>query len=146
MQLPGKTEHWLQVRAVTFGLAVFNFALVWTLDQRMGGIAALVDPWYHPWSYFNEPSRLLIAASLLAMRRTWSDLAAVGLSAYMVIRFIYLFAILNGDWQWSFLSKYEPRFVGSYESQYLLASIILCVGVFHLMARILRELGKPAMK
>ena len=126
-------SRWLQVRVVIFGLAVSNFALVWTLDQRMGGIAALVDPWYHPWSYFNEPSRLLVAASLLAIGRAWSDLAAVTLSAYMVIRFIYLFAMWNGSWQWSFLSKYEPYFVGSYESQYLLALVILCVGVFYLM-------------
>jgi hypothetical protein len=128
---------WLQVRAVIFGLAVSNFALVWTLDQRMGGIAALVDPWYHPWSYFNEPSRLLVAASLLAMGRVWSDLAAVSLSGYMVIHFIYLFAMWNGSWQWSFLSKYESYFVGSYESQFLLALVILCIGVFYLMAGIL---------
>ena len=135
MNAHGKTgpRRWLQVRAVIFGLAVSNFALVWTIDQRMGGIAALVDPWYHPWSYFNEPSRLLVAASLLAMGRTWSDLAAVSLSADMVIRFVYLFAMWNGSWQWSFLSKYEPFFVGSYESQYLLALVILCVGVFYLM-------------
>ena len=72
----------VELRAVIFGLAVSNFALVWTLDRRMGGIAAFVDPWYHPWSYFNEPSRLLVAGSLLAMGRAWSDLAAVSLSAY----------------------------------------------------------------
>jgi hypothetical protein len=134
-----RPSHWLTVRAVTFGLAVFNFALVWTLDQRMGGIAALVDPWYHPWSYLNEPTRLLIAASLLVVGKTWSDLAAVSLSGYMVIRFIYLFAIWNGDWQWSFLGKYDPHFVGTYESQCLLAAIILCVGAFHLRAGLLRH-------
>ena len=136
---PIKTEPWLKVRAVTFGLAVFNFALVWTLDQQMGGIAALVDPWYHAWSYFNEPTRLLIAASLLVAGRTWSDLGAVSLSGYMVIRFIYLFAIWDGDWQWSFLSSYDPHFVGTYESQYLLAAVILCVGGFYLITRILRH-------
>jgi len=132
-------SRWLQVRAVIFGLAVSNFALVWTLDQRMGGIAALVDPWYHPWSYLNEPSRLLVAASLLAMGRAWSDLAAVGLSAYMVIRFIYLFAMSSGSWQWSLMSRYEPSLIGSHESQYLLASVILCVGVFYLIAGIMRR-------
>ena len=65
----GKTgpRRWLQVRAVIFGLAVSNFALVWTIDQRRGGIAGLVNPWYHRWSYFNEPSSLLVAALLLAM-------------------------------------------------------------------------------
>ena len=105
----------------------------------MGGIAALIDPWYHPWSYLNEPSRLLVAASFLAMGKTWSELTAVSLSAYMVIRFIYLFAIWSSGWQWSFLSKYEPYFVGSYESQYLLAVVILCAGVFCLTARIWRR-------
>lgn len=81
-------SRWLHLRALVFGLAVFNFVLLWTLDQRTGGIGALVDPWYHPWSYLNEPSRLLVAASFLAMGKTWSELAAVSLSAYMVIRFI----------------------------------------------------------
>ena len=128
----------LQVRLVTFGLAVSNFVLLWTLDQRMGGIAAFIDPWYHPWSYFNEPSRLLLAASLLAIGRAWSDLAAVSLSAYMVIRFIYLWATWNDSWQWSFLSKYEPYFVSSYESQYLLALVIFCAGAFYLRARVSR--------
>ena len=71
---------------------------------------------------------MLVAASLLAMGKTWSDLAAVSL-----ICFVYLFAMWNGSWQWSFLSKYEPYFVGSYESQYLLALVILCVSVFYLM-------------
>lgn len=136
-------SHWLQVRAVIFGLAVSNFALVWTLDQRMGGIAALVDPWYHPWSYFNEPSRLLVAASLLVMGRAWSNLAAVTLSAYMVMRFIYLFAMWNRSWQWSFLSKYDPHFVSSYESQYLLALVILCVGVFYLYDQRNSNLREP---
>lgn len=116
-----------------FGLALFNFAVVWTHDQQMGGIAALVDPWYHPWSYFNEPSRLLVAALLLAVGRAWSDRAALSLSGYMVIRFIYLFANLSGDWHWSFTGNYGAPFVGSWESQYLLALVILCASVFYLM-------------
>jgi hypothetical protein len=50
MNHPVKTElcHWVQIKAMIFGFAVFNFALVWMLDQSMRGIAALVDPWYHP--------------------------------------------------------------------------------------------------
>ena len=139
LHLRAERSHWLQVRAVIFGLAVFNFALVWTMDQRMGGLIPFVSPWYHPWSYFNEPSHLLLAASLLAIGRAWSELVAVGLSGYMVLRFIYLFATWPYDWQWSFLGKYGGDFIGSYESQYLLALVILSVGVFYLIAGILRR-------
>ena len=64
---------------------------------------------------------------------------AVGLSAYMVLRFVYLFATWPYDWQWSFLGKYGGDFIGSYESQYLLALVILSVGVFYLIAGILRR-------
>ena len=82
---------------------------------------------------------MLVAASLLAMGKAWSDLAAVSLSSYMVSHFIYLFGIWNGSWQWPFLSKYEQYLVGSYESQYLLALVILSVGVFYLLAGTLRR-------
>jgi len=127
--------HLFQIRAVVFGLAVFNFALVWMLDESMRGIAALVDPWYHPWSYFNEPSRLLLAASFLLIGRAWSYLATIGLAGYIVVRFGYLFAIWDGTWLqwWTFLRKYEPYFVGSYESQVVLGLILLCLGIFYLV-------------
>ena len=59
---------------------------------------------------------------------------AVGLSAYMVLRFVYLFATWPYDWQWSFLGKYGDDFIGSYESQYLLALVILTAGAFNLIA------------
>ena len=31
----------------------------------MSGVVGMVSPWYHPWSYFNEPTRLLLAAACL---------------------------------------------------------------------------------
>jgi len=132
-------RHWFQIKALIFGFAVFNFALVWTLDHSMRGIGALVDPWYHPWTYLNEPSRLLIAASLLLIGRAWSDLAAIGLSGYMVVRFGYLFAIWDGTWsqEWAFLRQYEPYFVGSYESQIVIGFIVLIVGMFYLTRKVL---------
>jgi len=130
--------RWLQLKSITFGLGVFNFALVWTLDARMDGIAALVDPWYHPWTYFNEPTRLLLASSLLLVDRIWSYLAAIGISGYIVVRFVYLFAVWEGTWfqEWEYLRTYEPYFVGSYESQVLLALMVLLIGL-HDLARTL---------
>jgi len=128
-----------QFRVITFGLAVFNFILVWTLDERMRGIAALVDPWYHPWGYFNEPTRLLLAASLLVVNRVWSYLGAIGISGYIVIRFVYLYATWKGTWLWSFQTKYDPHFIGTYESQILLGFIVLCVGLYDLSRVVLRR-------
>ena len=127
-------SNWLQLRSIAFGLAVFNFVLVWTLDVQMRGIAALIDPWYHPWSYFNEPTRLLLASSLLLLDRIWSYLTAIGISGYIIARFVYLFAVWDGTWfqEWAYLRKYEPYFVGSYESQVLLALIVLAGGLYYL--------------
>src|SRR5258705_8024715 len=143
MNHPVKTElcHWFQIKAMVSGFAVFNFALVWMLDQSMRGIAALVDPWYHPWTYFNEPTRLLVAASLLLIGRDWSYLAAIGLCGYMVVRFGYLFAIWDGTWleEWAFLRKCDPYFVDSYESQIVIGFIILLVGMFYLTRKVLRR-------
>jgi hypothetical protein len=128
-------SHWFQLRFITFGLAVFNFVLVWTLDAQMRGIAAMVDPWYHPWSYFNEPTRLLLAASLLLVDRIWGYLGAIGISGYLFIRFVYLFAVWKGQWVWTFQSRYDPHFIGTYESQILLGFIVLCVGL-HGLSRV----------
>jgi hypothetical protein len=127
-------HDWFQVKVIVFGLALFNFELIWTLVQSMGNIAALVDPWFRPWSYWNEPSRLLLAAFLLLVGRSWSYLAAIGLTGYMVLRFAYLFAIWDGPWvlEWTYLGTHQLYFVGSYESQILLATIILSVGLYYL--------------
>ena len=132
-------RDYLQIRSMVFGVAVFNFALVWTLDKQMGGIGALVDPWYHPWSYLNEPSRLLVAALFLLPGRAWGYLASVGITGYLIIRFAYLFATWNGPWlqEWVFLRKYEPYLVGSYESQFLIGLIVLCSAIFCLTRNIL---------
>jgi hypothetical protein len=108
----------------------------------MGGIGALVDPWYHPWSYFNEPSRLLLAASLLLVDRIWSYLGAIVISGYIVIRFVYFFAVCKGTWLWTFQSKYDPHFIGSYESQILMGLIVLSVGLYHLSRIVLRRRGE----
>jgi len=126
--------HWFQVRAIVFGLALFNFMVIWTIVQRMGGIAALVDPWFRPWSYWNEPSRLLLAASFLLVGRSWSYLAATGLSGYVVLKFAYLIASWNGPWlnEWTYLRKYDLYFVYAYESQILLAALVLIVALYYL--------------
>ena len=135
-------RNWLQLKGFTFGLAVFNFVLLWNLDVRMRGIGTLVDPWYHPWSYFNEPTQLLLASTLLLTGRIWSYLAAIGISGYIVIRFVYLLAVWDGSWfqERSYLGQYFGRyFFGSFESQVLFALIVLVVGLYYLARVVLRR-------
>jgi len=131
--------YWFQPKALVFGLAVFNFVLIWSLVQRMGGIAAVVDPWYRPWSYYNEPTRLLVAASLLLVNRAWSYLTAIGIGGYIVVRFLYFFAIWEGTWHWTYLSKYEPHLVAAYENQVLLGLIVVCAGLYYLARGLMRS-------
>ena len=125
-------RNWLRPELIVFGFSIFNFALIWRLDRAIT-FACVVCPWYHPWSYTNEPSLLLVAAALLLFRRVWSYLGAIGLIGYMAFHFVYIFTIWEGTWmeEWAMLRKYEPYFVGSWESQYVFGFIILALSIFH---------------
>lgn len=107
----------------------------------MGGIACLVCPWYDPWSYTNEPTRLLIAASSLWLSRAWSYVIALALGGYMFGYFVYLFAVSDATLlkEWRYLQKYEPYIVGSFDSQYILALIISSFAAFYLAQNVLRK-------
>ena len=124
-----------------FGVAVFNFAFLRTLEVRMGHIAALVDPWYRPWSYLNEPTCLLLTTSLLLVNRIWSYLIAIGISAYIVARYVYCFAFWDGTWlwEWAHLRKYDLHVAAAYESQILLAAICLGAGLYYLSSAVFKR-------
>ena len=133
----------LDARSMILAFALFNFILVWTWDREIT-FACVVCPWYHPWTYLNEPSLLLVAALLFRVNRWWGNTIAFGLAGYLIGSFIYLLsrtedpvAGLRGDWR--LIRMHYPYIVGSWDSQYLFALIILCCSIFYLTRSILRR-------
>jgi hypothetical protein len=133
----------LEPKSIIFGFALFNFILIWTQARSlaMSGIACVVCPWYHPWSYTNEPTRLLVAASCLWLSRAWSYVIAFALSGYMVAYLVYLFDVSGTTLlhEWRYLQRHEPYIVGSFHSQYILALIVSSFAAFYLVRDILRK-------
>jgi len=125
----------IEPRSILFGLAVFNFMLIWVeaRNQAMSGIVGVVSPWYYPWSYVNEPTRLLLAAAFLLLAKLWSNIAAVVLAGYMVAYFVYLVIVSNVTLaqEWRYLRQFEPYLVGSFDSQYVFALILFSFGVYY---------------
>jgi hypothetical protein len=133
----------IDVRSIMLAFALFNFILVWTWDREIT-FACVVCPWYHRWSYLNEPSLLLAAALLLRVNRWWGNTIAFGLSGYLIGSFIHLLtriedpvAGLRGDWR--LIRMQYPYIVGSWDSQYLFAFVILCCSTFYLTKSILQR-------
>lgn len=136
-------------KSLILGFAVFNFILIWLKANNASG-GGVVSPWYFPWSYFNEPTLLLAAAVFLRINRIWSSCVSCVLTGYLLGYFVWLFAIygegvrvaLHYEW----LSIKGHPFIGSWDSQYLFAFIVLCYSIFFLARAILRRrfLGKIA--
>jgi hypothetical protein len=133
----------IDARSIILAFALFNFILVQTWDREIT-LACVACPWYHPWSYLNEPSILLVAALLLRVSRWWGNTAAFVLTGYLIGSFIYLLsriedpvAGLRGDWR--LIRSEYPYIVGSWDSQYLFALIILACSVSYLARAILRR-------
>src|SRR5580765_2686039 len=61
----------MQPNWILFGIAVFNYVLFWSLAHRMAG-ACVACPWFYPWNNLNEPTLLLVDASLVLFERKWS--------------------------------------------------------------------------
>jgi len=137
----------IDARSIILAFALFNFILVWTWDREIT-FACVVCPWYHPWTYLNEPSFLLVAARFLRMNRWWGTTTALVLAGYLIGSFIYALtrtedpiAGLRGDWR--LIRMHYPYIVGSWDSQYLFAFIILCCSIFYLTRSILRRNALP---
>src|SRR5882724_1066076 len=95
----------IDARSIILAFALFNFILVWTWDREIT-FACVVCPWYHPWSYTNEPTILLVAALSLRANRWWGNAIAFVLPGYLISSFVYLLsriedpvAGLRGDWR-----------------------------------------------
>ena len=130
-------------RSLILAFALFNFILIWTeaWDLAYGGIACVACPWYDPWSWLNEPTLLLFSAFCLRLNRMWGYAIAIILSGYLVGYFILLIfrfgmAPLRADWL--VIRMDYPYIVGSWDSQYFFALIILCCSMFYLARAILR--------
>jgi hypothetical protein len=133
----------LDARSIILGFAVFNFSLIWVWDGQIT-FACVACPWFHPWSYSNEPTILLVAALFLRINRWWGYTIAVALSGYIIGYAVYLFSIvddavagLRADWK--IIRMFYPYIVGSWDSQYLFALVILCCSTSYLARDILRR-------
>src|SRR5258707_5405578 len=131
----------LDPRSLIFAFALFNFLLIWTKAREGGGIACLVCPWYYPWRWVNEPTLLLLGSLLLRLNRALGCVVALILSGYLVGYFVRLYIISHATLlqEWKYLRKFDPYIVGSWDSQYLFALVILCCSIFYLAGAILRR-------
>ncbi len=127
----------LGLKPLILAYALFNFILIWieARNLALSGIACVICPWYDPWSYINEPTRLLVAACSLQLSRGWSYAVTIALTGHMIAHFGYQIAISGVTWQqeWAYLQKYEPYIVGSADSQYIFAFVIFCSAIFYLV-------------
>ena len=120
----------LDPKSILLGVAVFNFAVLWLEAHTIIG-ACIVCPWYYPWSYSNEPTLLLVAASFLGIRRKWSYTLALGLSGYLIGHLISLHVVydlrpLEMPWASGESIIYEQQ------TQYFLAFVTLVLASFYL--------------
>ena len=133
----------VNIRSLILYFALFNLILVWRWDASIT-FACVVCPWFHPWSYWNEPTILLVAALFLRLNRWWGNATAFALTGYLIGSFVYLLsriddpvAGLRGDWR--LIRTDYPYIVGSWDSQYVFAVIIFCCSIFFLTRSILRR-------
>ena len=112
----------LTPKLIVLGLALCNFILIWMAAQNQVGICYLC-PWYYPWSFTNEPTRLLLAACGLCLSMKWSYLAAIGLSGFTLFEGASWYSRLLHDG----MLLESGIWLGQLDLhiQYLLASIIL---------------------
>ena len=133
-------------RSIILGFAWFNFVLIWLMARHLGmnGIACGACPWYVPWNYLNEPTILLVSAMCLRVNRWWGRATAFVLASYLIGSFIYLFLRIKDPIgglrdDWILIRRDYPYIVGSWDSQYLFALVILCCSIFYLARAVLRR-------
>ena len=114
----------LTPKSIVLGLTLCNFIVIWMAARRWGssGLICYLCPWYYPWSFTNEPTRLLLAACGLSLSMKWSYLAAMGLSVFTLFESAPLYSYL---WHDGLLLESE-FWLGKLDlhAQYLLAGII----------------------
>lgn len=128
-------SKWLDPKLVVFGTTLANFFLLWYTAHRMRGIACVVCPWFYPWTYFNEPTLLLIAAVSILFNRVWSYLVGVGLSGYLIGDLVYRFVAYDLSVAENLKLLFSPyqEIVYAWQIQYLLAFVVFVEAVFYLV-------------
>ena len=135
------TRHSLfDAKSIIFSVAIFNFVLVWYECSNASG-GGVIAPWYFPWSYFNEPTLILVAAICLGIDRVWAVVVSSIVSGYLVGYWVWLFGTYWGGFKMALCYelatfKYQP-FIGSWDSQYLLAALIFFVAASSSARRII---------
>lgn len=126
-------------RLAIFGLALCNFVSLWRNSNEFIGIACVVCSWYFDWSYTNDPSLLLLAASFLLIGKWWSNLVSSALSVYILKKATYLINSFGwSEWleslvrQWKITQEYETGILEIFEIQLILALIIWGLSAFYL--------------
>ena len=140
--------HLIDVRSFILYFAVFNFILVWRWDASIVFTCAAC-PWYHPWRYPNEPTLLLAAALFLRLNRWWGYMVAMVVASCILGWVVYLFSTgesvmagLRADWK--IIQMWYPYFVGSWDSQYVFAAVIVFCSALYLTRYILRQNARLA--
>jgi len=114
----------LTPKSIVLGLTLCNFTVIWIGARSWGesGLICYLCPWYYPWSFTNEPTRLLLAACGLCLSMKWSYLAAIGLSGFTLFEGASWYSSILHDGllveSWLWLEKLDLH------TQYLLASVI----------------------
>src|SRR5688572_24166093 len=81
-------------KPILFGIAVFNFVLIAHQSQYRVGVC-FYSSWYSPWSFFNQPTLLLLAAVALLFSRKWTYVIALGLPGYVIGSLFYSLWLYN---------------------------------------------------
>ena len=124
------------LRSILLSFAIFNFIITWMMDAEIHFTCAAC-PWFHPWSYLNEPTILLVSALFLRANRWWGNTIALLLSGYLISYFVHILLILDDpltalSYDWKIIRRYYPYLVGSWDSQYLFALIVFCYSALSL--------------
>src|SRR5215813_7816667 len=122
----GKILRYLaDLKSILLAFGIFNFIIIYKMDSQITFTCAAC-PWYHPWSYLNEPTILLVATLFLRLNRWWSNAFSLLLSGYLIGHFLRLLMIIEDPltalwYDWRLIRAYYPYIVGSWDSQYLFA-------------------------
>jgi len=115
----------LNPKTLILGVAAYNFIVIWIASSApcMGYIC----PWYDPWRYANEPTRLLVAACLLRAGKDWSYSAAIALFGFLILEGApgYADIYASGFMLESLSMTWGSNPFLSPHAQYLLAAVIL---------------------
>lgn len=141
-------RYLLDLRSILLSYAIFNFTITWVMDAEIHFTCAAC-PWFHPWSYLNEPTILLVSSLFLSANRWWSNTIALLVSGYLIGYFVHILLMLDDPvttlrYDWKVILMDYPYLVGSWDSQYLFALIVFCYSALSLKRNFLsRKVTAP---